>query len=114
MIIPLTVRTDIDGLGYYAVAETIQFNGHIVYGGNMVDSKDIFPLPQPPVKIPLETKEGRYVNIVPALSGLELEDGANALIFHHKDLASLASKKEISGTPCRLKRLMIDPVYRLT
>lgn len=112
MIIPLTVLTDIDGLGYYAVAETIQIGKRIVYRGNIVDSRDIFPLSQPPVHVSMETKEGRYTNIVPALSGLELEGGGNALIFNKKDLDSI-SKKTIPGTPCMLKRLRLDPVYRL-
>ena len=115
MIMPLTIFTDIDELGYYAVAENIEIDGHIVYKGNIVDSSDITFMPKPAhVRVPLQTNEGRYVNLASALSNLEnLPTGTNALLFDSKDISSLFSKKEISGIPLRLKKLEISPIYRL-
>jgi hypothetical protein len=114
MLIPLTIMKDIDECSYYAVAESINVKGHPILNGAIVDRRDISILIEPPVRVPLQTKEGHhYYNLVSALSALENPSvEANALLFNPEDIDS-SSKKEIYGTPCRLKRLDLSPIYRL-
>jgi hypothetical protein len=114
MLIPLTVMKDIDGCGYYGIAENMNIKGYQVLNGTIVDRKDISVLAEPPVRVPLQTKEGHYGNLVSALSALENQpEIANALLFNPEDVTSISSKQEIYGTPCRLKRLEIGPIFRL-
>jgi hypothetical protein len=114
MLIPLIVMKDIDECGYYGVAENMNIQGHQILNGTIVDRRDISVLAEPPVRVPLQTKEGHYGNLVSALSALENpSEIANALLFNPEDVTSLFSKQEIYGTPCRLKRLEISSIFRL-